>query len=193
MRGLQIIPIGDFHFPTKLKGGWKRSSSPVGSRLMQVGLFSFYFCFWNPDLFEQNKNWFHCPRGESFIDRPSHHQLRFFWGFDVLWHVQFILASFHDLTRPGPQKKVAEEGKSLISGTSSLVKYCNLDRFIIVSGEIKELSFSICFETWTLGTCTRPTENLWKVHSTRLVYQTYTTRIPYSQYTILLVYVTPHF
>ena len=62
MRGLQIIPIGEFHFRTKIKvpyannmRGWKRSSSPVGSRLMQVGLFSFYFCFWNPDLFEQKR------------------------------------------------------------------------------------------------------------------------------------------
>ena len=62
----------------------------------------------------------------------------------------------------------------------------SLDGFIIVSGEIKEFScFSICFETWTLGTCTRPARNFWKVHSTKLVYQTYTTRIPYFQYNIL--------
>ena len=50
MWGLQIIPIGEFHVLTKFKvpcannmRGWKRSSSPVGARLMQVGLFSFFF------------------------------------------------------------------------------------------------------------------------------------------------------
>ena len=156
------------------------------------------FLLLKPRCIWAKKNWFHSPRGEYFIDRPSHHQLKFFGGmkvgklwFHVLWHVQFILTSFHDLTRPRPPKKVAEEAKSPYFRTSRLVKYSSLDRFIIVSGEIKEFSsFSICFEIWTWGTCTRPTGNFWKVHSRSWANQLIR---HVSQYTILLVYVTPHF